>query len=274
MGIGNDAPLYKLDVNGTTRLDGGVVFKTNIWHGSTDGKFRLYFADNYTTYFGTGYGYVWRSNTDTDLMTLTSSGNLGIGLHNPSSRHDINGAISRANEQILYGNVGDSYANIRVIQNISQIAQDGMFINFNSTGGVGAHLRFFANGTTERMRIDAATGNVGIGTTDPGNFKLAVNGHVKAKEVKISVQNWSDFVFDNSYKLPHLNEVETFINQNKHLPNIPSEKEVKENGIDLGEMNAKLLQKIEELTLYIINQNKRVEIIEKELETFKSAYKR
>ncbi|WP_340066661.1 hypothetical protein [Ascidiimonas aurantiaca] len=107
-------------------------------------------------------------------------------------------------------------------------------------------------------------GSVGIGTTNPGNYKLAVEGVIGAREVKVTLDSWSDFVFDNDYKLKNLEEVETYINENKKLPDIPSETEVVENGVNLGEMDAKLLQKIEELTLYMIKINKEVKILRQE----------
>ncbi|MCC9074318.1 hypothetical protein LNQ49_22245 [Flavobacterium sp. F-65] len=98
-------------------------------------------------------------------------------------------------------------------------------------------------------------GNVGIGTTNP-DAKLAVNGTIHSKEVKVDLEGWSDFVFKKEYNLPTLAEVERHINEKGHLENIPNEEEVLKNGINLGEMNAKLLQKIEELTLYMIEMKK------------------
>ena len=106
-------------------------------------------------------------------------------------------------------------------------------------------------------------GNVGIGTYNPGNWKLAVNGKIRTKEVKVEIKNWSDFVFYKNYNLPSLKDVENHIKANGHLKDIPSAKEVKENGVYLGEMDAKLLQKIEELTLYTIKQEKKIENQEK-----------
>ena len=113
-------------------------------------------------------------------------------------------------------------------------------------------------------------GNVGIGTINPDSWKLAVNGQIRAKEIKVET-SWSDFVFEKDYQLPTLKEVENHIKEEGHLKGIPSAKEVAENGIFLGEMDSKLLQKIEELTLYIIDMNKqlksqseRVEKLEKE----------
>lgn len=109
-------------------------------------------------------------------------------------------------------------------------------------------------------------GALGIGTSTLDDYMLAVNGKIRAKEIKVET-GWSDFVFDSDYKLSDLKEVELFINKNNHLPDIPSAKEIEKNGINLGEMDAKLLQKIEELTLYTIKQQKliegQMEIIEK-----------
>ncbi|WP_192350826.1 hypothetical protein [Algoriphagus sp. Y33] len=105
-------------------------------------------------------------------------------------------------------------------------------------------------------------GSVGIGTLALGSYMLAVNGRIRAKEIKVET-GWSDFVFNGNYVLPTLAEVEAHIKEKGHLKDIPSAEEVAENGIFLGEMDSKLLQKIEELTLYIIEQNKRIENLEK-----------
>lgn len=101
---------------------------------------------------------------------------------------------------------------------------------------------------------------------------LEVNGKIRTKEVVIETVNWwSDFVFDKNYKLPSLAEVESHIKEYKHLPDVPSEAEVKENGINVVEMQAKLLQKIEELTLYIIDQQKEIKELKDELKTLKQS---
>lgn len=105
-------------------------------------------------------------------------------------------------------------------------------------------------------------GNVGIGTTlnnNPNNYKLAVNGKIGAQEVQVENTSsaWADYVFEPDYQLRALSEVEQFIKTNKHLPEIPSKKEVEENGHKLGEMDVLLLKKVEELTLYIIEQEKK-----------------
>ena len=110
--------------------------------------------------------------------------------------------------------------------------------------------------------IIKGNGNVGIGVGTPKN-KLDVNGTIHSKEVKVDMDDWADYVFKENYALPTLKEVEQHIKEKGHLSNIPSEKEVIENGLSVGESQKLLLQKIEELTLYIIEQNKRIEKLEK-----------
>jgi len=110
---------------------------------------------------------------------------------------------------------------------------------------------------TELFRI-SENGNVGIGTV-ANDYKLAVNGTIAAKKLKITQNGWSDFVFDPGYTLPSLSVLEQYIRQHKHLPGIATEAEVKANGVDVGDTQARLLQKIEELTLYVIALNKKIE---------------
>jgi len=111
-----------------------------------------------------------------------------------------------------------------------------------------------------------STGNMGIGTTDTKGYKLAVNGKIRTQEIKVEAANWPDYVFAKDYKLLSLKETEQHIKEKGHLPGIPSAEEVKANGVDLGEMNIKLLKKIEELTLHLIE-------IKKELDTLKKLKK-
>ena len=100
-------------------------------------------------------------------------------------------------------------------------------------------------------------GFVGINQYNP-QYELDVNGTIHAREVKIDNIGWADFVFHKDYKLSSLSEVEAHIKKYSRLPEIPSEAEVKEKGVDIGEMQVKLLQKIEELTLYTIQQQKQL----------------
>ena len=134
---------------------------------------------------------------------------------------------------------------------------------FPVTGSAGLDIHFYGGirfgDATSNSVMQIVNGKVGIGITNPTN-KLDVNGTIHSKEVKVDMNGWSDFVFKKEYSLPTLEEVEKHIAEKGHLENIPSEEDVLKNGISLGEMNSKLLQKIEELTLYIIEQNKRIEL--------------
>lgn len=108
-------------------------------------------------------------------------------------------------------------------------------------------------------------GWVGIGGVSYPQNALEVNGTIRAKEIKVET-GWADFVFAPDYNLPSLREVESHIKEHRHLPGIPTEAEVKKNGANLGEMNVKLLQKVEELTLYMIQQNKEIESLKSEVQ--------
>ncbi|WP_157676724.1 hypothetical protein [Chryseobacterium sp. T16E-39] len=119
-----------------------------------------------------------------------------------------------------------------------------------------------ASETKLAMAMDN-NGNVRIGATaangNYGGYKLSVDGDIIAKRCVIQIDKWADYVFANDYHLPDLNEVSSFITKNKHLPGVPSEAEIKEKGLDVEEMNKILMQKVEELTLYIIKLQKEVD---------------
>jgi hypothetical protein len=111
-------------------------------------------------------------------------------------------------------------------------------------------------------------GNVGIGTDTPKEM-LSVNGNIRAHQIKVETINWPDYVFNDEYQLPSLVETEKFIKANKHLPEIPKADEVESTGVDLGEMNKILLKKIEELTLYMIDKDKRIQALEETVKGLK-----
>jgi hypothetical protein len=112
--------------------------------------------------------------------------------------------------------------------------------------------------TVSGTENSSIAGNVGIGTTNPSE-KLSVNGNIRSKKLIVTQSNWADYVFNDGYRLRPLVEIEKFIKTNKHLPDIPTVKEVEQKGIDVGSTQALLLKKIEELTLYLIEQNKKME---------------
>ena len=133
---------------------------------------------------------------------------------------------------------------------------------FTSNDGVQAESVLIAPKGISGL-IVRSTGNVGIGTYDPGSYRLAVNGTIRAKEVIVNT-GWADFVFNQNYQLMPLSEVEQRVKADKHLPGIPSAKEIEANGVSVGDMQAKQLQKIEELTLYMIEMNKQLSALQQE----------
>lgn len=114
-----------------------------------------------------------------------------------------------------------------------------------------------------------ANGNVGIGVQMPKS-KLEVNGTIHTKEIIIDSSGWADYVFNKEYNLMPLKKLNSFIKKNKHLPNMPSATSIIKEGINVGDITVKLLSKIEELTLYILQQNKEMEIQQKQIKTLQS----
>ena len=116
------------------------------------------------------------------------------------------------------------------------------------------NCRFSSAFICVHLRLNAL-GNVGIGTTSP-QYLLSVNGTIGAKEVVVTNTGWSDYVFLPRYRLQPLTEVDAYIQAHHHLPDVPSQADVEQNGVSVGEMQAKLLAKVEELTLYMIRAEK------------------
>jgi hypothetical protein len=149
------------------------------------------------------------------------------------------------------------------------------FVIYNYDGPINELMTI--NGTTGTTAINngglTVSGNVGIGTTTPDQ-KLTVNGTIHSKEVKVDLAVPApDYVFEKEYKLPSLDSIKIYIDQNKHLPEVPSAKEMEANGVQLGEMNMLLLKKMEEMTLYMIDVDKRLSILRKENEELKKLNK-
>lgn len=174
-----------------------------------------------------------------------------LEISSPNSDSAYFGA--KTNNGVIQIGLHDQYSNGIYFSN------NKPFVNY-MTGGVGEIMRFQTDG------------NVSIGTTESATgYKLSVGGKIMAEEVRVMLEGfWPDYVFEVKYNLTSLNELEKFIKKNKHLPNIPSAKNVKENGINVGDMNAKLLEKIEELTLYVINLHKDNEKLKEELQILKT----
>ncbi len=141
--------------------------------------------------------------------------------------------------------------------------------NWYANGGVASLYRYSSGGNL--LSIDA-TGNMNLGATrNAVGYKLNVGGKIIAEEVRVNLQaNWPDYVFAPNYTLKPLSELESFIKANNHLPNIPAAAEVEKSGIAIGEMQTKMMEKIEELSLYIIQQNKTIEVLKQQMEALQT----
>ncbi len=154
-----------------------------------------------------------------------------------------------------YTYVGQHNAQIRILNNLGTYSSRALEIALldNGTGVIQANER---NVGYNNLSLNPVEGYVGIGTLTPKE-KLSVNGKIRAKEIKVELADWPDYVFEEGYQKLSLAEIERFIKQNKHLPGVPTAKQVEQEGVELGEMNKVLLKKIEELTLLLIDQNKK-----------------
>lgn len=184
---------------------------------------------------------------------------LGLGTSAPNG-----------NLVVVEGSLSDSYANggvggLRLATGSGQVTDESLI--FGVHNGDYSWIQAVEPGSTDRnLLLNPNGGNVGIGTASP-QYELSVNGTIQAKEVMVNT-GWSDYVFDPDYRLASLDEISGYIKANHHLPDIPSASEVEQKGISLGEMQSKMLAKIEELTLHMIaaeERNGRLEEQNKEL---------
>ncbi|GAA4314406.1 hypothetical protein GCM10023143_25240 [Compostibacter hankyongensis] len=174
-------------------------------------------------------------------LTITYSGNVGVGTLTPHTPLEISGA----GQHILFG--GGTNSSGYSLQ--MSLNDDG--VNMENSSSIRGYNFKNYNGTL--MTITSA-GNVGIGTISP-NAKLAVNGSVSAKKITVTQNGWPDYVFAPEYSLPSLDSLNAYLRKRRHLPDLPSAAEISKKGNDLGQTDALLLKKIEELTLYVIKLN-------------------
>ena len=209
-------------ITGTTLTDGFVIDNNN-YHVT---------LRNYED------GNLIIKNHDADLI-LSSSGKIGIGTVSSSYNFNVDGSMRVTSGMSLTGNMT-------------------MTGNMQVTGGMQISGGININNTTTHLTSDGKAyfaDEVWIGS----GFHCSAAGALKAKSLRVTLTDWSDYVFDPAYRLMPLDKVERYVHENHHLPDIPSAAEVEEQGVDVGEMNRLLLQKVEELTLYVIDLQKQLD---------------
>ena len=219
-----------------------------------------------------GYIFKARSNYNSNALVVKGDGKVGIGTDNPVEAVQIgdrfvihNGGTKVIGYNWHYENGSSKYITNGYSSQIRFGGNGTLSFVVSPSGSAGQNI------TDEKYAIHISNdGKVGIGTTNPHGYELAVKGFAIAEDFTVQeYTDWPDYVFNDNYNILSISELETFVKKNKHLPGIPTEVDVKENGVKLGEMNKKLLQKVEELTLYIIQQQKEIEALQKEVETLK-----
>ncbi|WP_420385502.1 hypothetical protein [Roseivirga sp.] len=311
VGIGTTSPSEKLEILGNLKLSTGSHVKFGLDYSKIfeNGVDQLVIQGHNGILLQSWDGS--SSTLYTDLFTRY--GKVGIGTTSPSAHLEVKRASSSTSEFLRFT---DGNYNIGAIQSLSSTDGRGIIFNAKSEGvstpepslvlaaysndlqpnndyDAAVSVRGYdisdnsplenlpifkvLNGHSEVKLSVEANGNIGVGTNSPQE-KLSVDGTVLAKKVRVSIAgtDWPDYVFSPNFELRTLEEVESFIEKNQHLPEVPSAKEIETNGLDLGSMDATLLKKVEELTLYMIEQNKRLkqleiknQKLEKELETIK-----
>lgn len=254
VGIGTATPVAELDVDGKTRTT---------YFQMTDGAVEGYILESDS--FGNGT-WITTLNIDDDWfvdgddMYAIPVGNVGIGTSTPDAKLEVSGKIKTTTFQMTSGASDGYILSSDASGNASWISTDNLDDDW------------FVSGNN---MYSIPSGNVGIGTNSPDN-KLEVCGTIRAEEVKVET-GWCDYVFEESYPLMPLEEVEAFIKTNKHLPEIPKGTTVENEGLNLGQMSSKFMLKIEELTLYMIEQNKtlkdqgsKIESLQRENEVLKT----
>ncbi len=246
IGIATNNPSEKLEVKGNVRMTNMGENNLSSW-----GTLVLHANDD-----SVGVEHLLFKVKRKEQMRLTDGGNLGIGIQDPFARLSVSGNAFIKNGGLYLGIDAHTSLGGEYIVNTKQTSANVWGLSFFSA-------------SNEVMRICGDRVHIGtqnIPATVLSNYKLWVQNGIASEDlVIVNVSDWKDNVFQKDYSLQPLENVATFISQNKHLQGVPSEEDVKKNGYSVVEFNKTLLQKIEELTLYLIEQDKKIKKLENAL---------
>ena len=255
--------IYELDNNyQTTRLMRsfcGCTASGTLITNSTTGKIKIEYWGYYGNCDGLYNGFQIRVEQATccDLVSHDHYilGKLGIGTTQPQEMLHVKGALKLTSTygNLTLGKMDTNYVHFNTDMSGFSFNKP-LYLQNTTIRGTGNALMFYTHTNTLGMTI--LHNRVGIGTQNP-LYKLDVAGTIRANEIIVNTTG-ADFVFADDYQLRPLSEVKTFIQENKHLPEIKSAQEMQENGVGINELQTQLLQKIEELTLYILQQEEKI----------------
>lgn len=295
VGIGTTSPLSILNVasasggqitfSNLTPTSIGIENQSLVFNGTNNanggGILELFRIKVTSTNGGVARGVVnfFQNGNSSPSLSFLSNGNLGIGTPNPIS---ILNVASVSGDQFTLSNITPTTLGTEnqslVFNGTNNANGAGIFelfrIKVTSTNGGAAlgMVNLFQNGNTTPSLSFLPNTNVGIGTATL-DAKLAVNGAIHSQSVKVDLTGWSDYVFEPDYKLLALQDVKNYIDQHHHLPEIPSEKEIITNGLDVGEISRIQMKKIEELTLYLIEKDNKEKNQDEQINTLKEQVK-
>jgi hypothetical protein len=266
--IGTDNPQANLHIKYTTnsaflRLESSATNQNASTQYVSGGVWRWELGTGISS--GTNFELYDRVNNKA-CFVAKPDGFIGVGTDNPQAnlhiKYSTNSAFLRLESSATNQNASTQYVS------------DGVWRWELGTGiSSGTNFELYDRINNKACFVAKPDGFIGIGTTNP-QYKLDVEGTIRAKEIKVCLQSGCDFVFNKDYKLMNLNDLEKFVTTKQHLPEIASEKDMIENGLNMKEFQMKLLQKMEEMTLYIIEQNKKNEKQEQKIKILETKIKK